>query len=76
MTERGVVVGAAGSSGSRVFRQECFRCIDRAGVSGGTVSRGASGMMKLGVVVGAVGNLDQEFLETNDVIVLTVLMLP
>ena len=33
-------------------------------------------MMELGVVGGAVGNQDQEFLGKNGVVVLTVLVLP
>ena len=40
----------------RSFRQECCSCFDRAGVSGGRVSMGASVLMEHGVVVGAVGS--------------------
>ena len=74
--ELGVVGGANGSSGSGVFRKECCRCIDRGVASGIRVSRGASEMTELGVVGVAVGNLDQEFLGKNVVVVLTVVVLP
>ena len=42
-----VVVGAAGSFGSGVSRNEFCRRDDRAGVSGRRVSRSASRMMEL-----------------------------